>query len=37
METWIRAAKFSYKIPFHSEDMDQMLTEFPQKGIFLQS
>ena len=33
IETWIRAAKFSSKIPVHPEDMDKIQSEYPRKGI----
>ena len=33
LETGIKSAKFSHKIPIVSEDMDKMLTEFPQSGM----
>ena len=37
VETWMRASKFILKIPWCSEDIDQMQIEFPRSGIFPQS
>ena len=31
IETWIRAAKFSSKIPVHPEDMDKIQSEYPHE------
>ena len=34
IETWIRAAEFSLKIPTRSKNMDKIQTKFPRCGIF---